>query len=176
MKAKYALVVLLVAALALIGTGCKATGGGWFNDIDDGKVTFGFNAQSTSGETDAPSPPSQLPGEWETMAAKGQFQMVVHGTKDNPTKTRMHGTFTGTWVSSQTGDESYFCGTGSRNGEDPEPFFIQCQDLGEPGFSEGDMILIVIGTNDPDTWASSPSSYLTYDGVLGGGNIQVHEK
>jgi len=111
MKAKYALVVLLVAALALIGTGCKATGGGWFNDIDDGKVTFGFNAQSTSGETDAPSPPSQLPGEWETMAAKGQFQMVVHGTKDNPTKTRMHGTFTGTWVSSQTGDESYFCGT-----------------------------------------------------------------
>ena len=174
MKAKYALVVLLVAALALIGTGCKATGGGWFNDVDDGKVIFGFNAQSTSGDTDAPSPPP----DWERMAAKGQFQMVVHGTKDNPAKTRMHGTFTGTWVPIQpeSNGVSYFCGTGSRNGGDPEPFFIQCQDLGEPGFSKGDQIMIVIGTNDPATWASSPGSYLTYDGVLGGGNIQVHEK
>jgi len=173
MKAKLALVVLLVSALALIGTGCKATGGGWFNDIDDGKVTFGFNAQSTGGDADVPSPPPWL-SEWETMAAKGQLQMVVHGTKDNPTKTRVHGTFTGTWVSNQTGDESYFCGTCSRNGGDPEPFFIRCRDLGEPGFSKGDQMIIVIGTMDPKPpW---PSDVSIYDGVLQGGNIQVHKK
>ena len=171
MKAKLALVVLLVAALALVGAGCKATGGGWFNDIDDGKVTFGFNAQSTSGDTDGPPPP---PGGWETMAAKGQFQMVVHGTKDNPTKTRMHGTFTGTWVSSQTGDESFFWGTGSRNGGDSEPFFMRCRDFGEPGFGEGDQIMIVIGTMDiTPPW---PPDVSFYDGVLERGNIQVHGK
>ena len=169
MKAKLALAVLLVAVLAMVGAGCKTTGGGWFNDVDDGKVTFGFNAQSTDGDTDAP-PPQPPPG-WETMAAKGQFQMVVHDTK-----TRMHGTFTGTWVSSQTGGESYFGGTCSVNGEAPEPFFIQCRDLGEPGFSEGDQIIIVIGTDDPGAWVLDPSSYLLYSGTLGGGNIQVHKK
>jgi len=174
MKAKLALVVLLVAALALIGTGCKATGGGRFNDVQHGKVTFAFNAQSTSGETDAPSPPPMLPGEWETMAAKGQFQMVVHGTKDSPTKTRMHGTFTGTWVNSQTGDQSYFCGTGSINGGAPEPFYIRCQDLGEPGFGEGDQIIIVIGTMDPKPpW---PPGFSLYSGTLEAGNIKVHKK
>lgn len=174
MKAKSVLVALLVAALALVGAGCKATGGGWFNDIDDGKVTFGFNAQSTDGETDAPLPPP-LPG-WETMAAKGQFQMVVHGTKDSPTKTRMHGTFTGTWASNQpVEDWSYFCGMGSINGGDTKPFFIQFHDFGEPGPSKGDDIIIVIGTNDPNP-SSWPPDISMYDGVLEGGNIKIHGK
>ncbi len=170
MKAKLALVVLLVAVVALVGAGCKTTGGGRFNDIVHGKVTFGFNAQSTGGDTDGPSPPPWLSGEWETIGAKGQFQMVVHDSK-----TKIKGTFTGTWVSSQTGDQSYFFGMGSINGGETEPFFIRSQDFGEPGFGEGDQIIIVIGTNDPNP-LSWPPDVSIYSGTLEAGNIKVHKK
>ena len=93
MKGKLALSILLVAVLALGGIGCsKVTGGGKFTNEffpDYGnKITFGFTAQPLDEESD-------LPG---MTKAKGQFQLV-----DHTTKTRIHGTFTGTYLTPSEG-------------------------------------------------------------------------
>ncbi len=159
MKAKLALVVLLVAVLALGGVGCnKATGGGWFIDDTTGyKITFGFNAKPTVDYTNTDTP--------EEVPAKGQFQLVDHGTK-----TRIHGSFDGTW--SWTSDDiSSFFGTSIINGTDVQPFNVQFYDNGEQGLDKGDGIIVHIGSTDPN----GPIT-LIYSGELGGVNIKVHEK
>ena len=148
MKAKLALCLTLVAVLALLGAGCtvakKTTGGGWFiDDESGGRITFGFTAQPTDG-----------------LEAKGQFQLVDHGTK-----MRVHGTFLGTFMVSDP-TESGFHGTCSINGEGDYGFLVILEDMGEPGVSAGDSVEIYVG--------SQP--VLHYHGVLGGGNIQVHKK
>ena len=145
MKAKSVLVAFLVAALALIGTGCsKTTGGGWF--IDEGmssgnKITFGFNAQPTGGEL-----------------AKGQFQLIDHGSK-----VRIHGSFEGTYEETDP-IESFFWGTCTIDGEGPYSLQLRVEDLGKPGFGQGDMIDVFI------------FGYGTLYGELGGGNIKGHKK
>ena len=123
MKARYGLVICLVAVLALTGVGCKATGGGWFIDeLTQHKITFGFNGQSTSDEPVA--------------TAKGQFQLVDHDSK-----MRIHGTFEGTYRD----DASEFWGTCSINGTDTDSLYVFCLDDDEVGMGLGDYIEIGIG-------------------------------
>ena len=159
MKAKYLVVALLVVVLALAGTGCKkVTGGGSFDDFSAGKVTFGFNAQPT-----VPYDPSVDPN--QEIGAKGQFQMVAHGTN-----TVIHGTFTGTWAS-ENETHSRFFGTCIVNGTDVEPFNVQFYDSGAKGPNKGDGIVVHIGATDP-----FGPIVLMYSGNLTGGNIQIHNK
>ena len=144
MKARYGLVILLVAVLALGGMGCnKVTGGGWFTDVSTGhKITFGFNAQPTG-----------------DGSAKGQFQLVDHDSK-----TRIHGTFTGT-LTETSPSGSNFWGTCSINGTSDHNLFIWCQDDGDDfGQGSGDLIGIFI------------YGYRDFSGNLTGGNIQVHKE
>lgn len=161
MKAKYLVVALLVVVLALAGTGCKVTGGGWFNDFDAGKVTFGFNAQSTE-----PYDPEADP--FQEIGAKGQFQLVAHGTD-----TVIHGTFTGTWNMFDPEEAEYprFFGTCTINGTDVQPFNVQFYDNGAKGPNKGDGIIVHVGATDP-----FDSIVLMYSGNLTGGNIQIHKK
>ena len=150
MKAKYALVIFLVAVLALTGVGCMATGGGWFiNDLPPGspwpeldghKITFGYNAQITVDE-----------------AVKGKLQLI-----DQDSKTRIHGSFNGTAPGG-------FSGTCSINGTGDYPFELFCMDAGEPGPTAGDWIEIGID-------GSWPSYIYKYQGYLQGGNIKGHTK
>ncbi len=144
-KAKWALVVLLVAALAAVGVGCnKVTGGGWFIDEDtDHKITLGFTAQPTGDES-----------------AKGQFQLVDHFYKP---PLRIHGTFIATSDEIDP-NESAFAGTCSINGQGEYDFGVIWEDYGEPGVSAGDYLEIGVD--------SSPEIH--YSGYLSGGNIQVH--
>jgi len=159
MKAKYAVVALLVLVLALAGTGCsKVTGGGWFNDFSAGKVTFGFNAQPTE-----PYDPSA--DSLQEIGAKGQFQLVAHGTK-----TVIHGTFTGSWMTDDP-NFSRFSGTCTINGTDVQPFNVQFYDNGDGKLEKGDGIIVHIGGTSP-----MDPIVLMYSGDLGGGNIQIHKK
>jgi len=162
MKAKYLVVALLVLVLALAGTACsKVTGGGWFNDFSGGKVTFGFNAQPTK-PYDPPVYTDPF-GWYEEVGAKGEFQLVAHGTN-----TVIHGTFTGSWVS-ENETFSRFFGTCTINGTDVQPFNVQFYDNGGKGLNKGDGIVVHIGGTNP-----MDPIVLMYSGDLGGGNIQIH--
>ena len=157
MKAKYALVILLVAVLALVGVGCKkVTGGGQFKDFDAGTVTFAFNAQPTEAYEDTTSP--------EEIGAKGQFQLVAHGSK-----TRIHGSFNGTWTWTDNYTSTFF-GTCTINGTDVEPFNVTFYDNGEQGLNKGDGIIVLIGSTNP----IDPPKY-AYSGDLTAGNIKIHK-
>ena len=150
LKARLGLVLALVVVLALVGVGCagnnKATGGGWFiNEVDGNRITFGFNAQATNGET-----------------AKGRVQLMDHDSG-----TRIHGTFSIT-IDDTAPALSLFTGTCSINGEDGHSLYVLFQDAGEPGVNAGDAIAIGI---DIDPELDAP----TYFGFLGGGNIQIHK-
>jgi len=156
MKRKLALSILLVAVLALVGTGCvggdKVTGGGRFTDgLTGHKITFGFNAQ--------PVPVDELNGS-VFVKAKGQFQLVDHDAKS-----RIHGTFTGTYIVPSE-YASWFSGRCSVNGEDDVYFEVTAADDDKSGLGVGDGIFIKVGY---------PFPFLTYAGYLEGGNIQVHK-
>ena len=148
MKARYGLVILLVAVLALVGTGCyssaKATGGGWFTDDYSGnRITFGFNAYGTVDDN----------------TVTGQVQLIDHGTKP-PTK--IHGTFYG------RSGTNWFEGTCFVNGEGPHPFRLGGKDIGEQGPDKGDWVYVWVGEKAP--WEYK------YSGYLEGGNIKGHLK
>ena len=125
MKAKYLVIALLIAVLALGGMGCvgeaKTTGGGQFTNTALGqpasKITFGFNAEASI----------------EDGTTKGQFQLIDHDTK-----TRIHGSFEG--ESSIEG----FTGTCTINGEGSYPFVLSVVDAGEPGSAAGDLVNVWI--------------------------------
>ena len=173
MKAKYALVILLVAVLALTGVGCKkVTGGGWFigdfsSEHPGNKISFGFNAHPLGIQGEEydvyPEPGWEPP---EQIKAKGQFQMV-----DHTAKTKYHGTFNGTYAYIQPDNMAHFSGTLLMDGN-PTDFCVVFSDTGESGASAGDWIEIFIGTKDyPGIGIPS-----TYGGSLQGGNTQVHKK
>ncbi len=158
MKAKLALVVPLVAVLALVlvagsalGKAGSVTGGGWFiNEVPPfgNKITFSFNALPTGEGT----------GE---VNAVGRFQLIDHGSK-----TRMRGTIDSMWLTEPTGapiQPSQFSGEVSIDGN-VVSYTVNIRDGGEPGFGEGDKILISID------WTP------TYIGNLGGGNLKIHPK
>ncbi len=151
LKARLWLVVFLATVFTLVGVGCidignnKATGGGWFiNEADGNRITFGFNAQATNGET-----------------AKGRFQLIDHDSG-----TKIHGTISIT-IDDTASALSYFAGTCTVNGDQGHSLHVFLYDAGEPGVNAGDAIAIGI---DIDPEVDDP----TYYGVLGGGNIQIH--
>lgn len=159
MKVKYVLVAILVAVLALGGTGCsKVTGGGKFINETfpnyGNKITFGFNAHPTE-----PYDPTIVP---EEVDAQGHLTLTDHGTG-----TKIRGTFTGTWSWDSDTDATYF-GTCTINGTVVQPFNVTFHDSGEKGPNRGDGIIVRIGTTD---YNGLP----TYAGTLNGGNIQVHK-
>ena len=115
---KYTACLAILLMVVVLFTGCKATGGGWFEDCAGNKCTFGFNAQGT--ETD------------EGWAFKGQFQFNDHnGTKIHISKMFLLevvgpvANFTG-W------DKKHKCVVN-----------VTVTDMGEPGAGPGDLILIV---------------------------------
>lgn len=168
MKAKLALVAVLVAVLALTGVGCtKATGGGWFTNNGPGpnyghRITFGFNAHHDS----------------EDGSVKGQLQLIDHDAKIN-----IHGQFDGT-TTYGTKDFLGQCwvkfvvqGEGTVNGEGPYYFKLVYSDKGEPGANpdnplESDSITVWVSK----TWPVMFPYEYWYTGNLEGGNIQYHEK
>jgi hypothetical protein len=142
--------VFLVAVVAM-GSSCmmpsvKTTGGGWFIDNrSEAKITFGFSAILTG----------------EDNEAKGQFQLIDHGTKP---PTRVHGTFDELkWVSI-FGTSTKFEGECTVNGNGPVYLKVEFTDRGKPGIDPGDEIKVWIdGGMMPD-----------YMGTLEGGNITIH--
>ena len=151
MKAKLALVILLVAVVALVGVGCKATGGGWFTNMAVGetygnRITFGFNAHL----------------DVEDLTVKGQLQLIDHDAKTN-----IHGTFDSMTTAGEWVGTCIVKGEGMVNGDGPHPLKLFCVDAGEPGPGAGDLVDIYIGESSP--WLYH------YTGFLEGGNIQVHE-
>jgi len=58
---KRLIIIMLILAVGLFMTGCKVTGGGWFEDGRENKCTFGFVAQDD-----------------DCCQAKGQFQFNDH--------------------------------------------------------------------------------------------------
>lgn len=135
-----ACLAMLVMVLALF-TGCadKATGGGWFYEgcKEENKVTFGFNAQRV-----------------EKGVYKGQFQAVNHGTKQ-----KFH-------MSEIILLEPLSDVTVNFLGQDKNENWVDVTvtDMGEPGASEGDWIVII------------HEEYGIWAGSLEGGNIQLHEE
>jgi hypothetical protein len=174
MKIKYLLIALAMVVVVIGGVGCignKATGGGWFNDdCGAGKVIFGFTGQPTEELIDeAADWPPELPWppeNWQTIDAKGQFQLVaLEG------KTRIHGEFEGAFAYTEPDTNFYFYGTCSVNGEDGYNFWVTGVDDDKDGLGTGDEIAIGIG-GDPSSVAGN--IYL-FAGTLQGGNITVHE-
>ena len=93
MAVRLGLILLLVAALAVMGVGCKTTGGGWFIVKEtDHRVSFGLTAIAT-GDPWLECNTVVIDGEeievlWIVWPAKGQFQLVDHKSKE-----KIHGTF-----------------------------------------------------------------------------------
>ncbi len=148
-KAKYVLVFVLIAAVLLGAPGSvanananKITGGGWFiDDSSDNKITFGFDGKQT-------------PEHPRNYIAKGQFQLVDHGTGD-----RIHGI-----IEEISTSGLKFKGSCSKNGQGDYILRVMLLDLGKPGVQPGDKIFVTI-------WESPIRSYT---GELKGGNIKVH--
>lgn len=158
------LLVLLFLATALVSglTGCeKVTGGGWFYNEGDPtqKVTFGFNAHPGDPIADDPG--------WSR--AKGQFQL-----NDHANKRKIHGEFSQTW-GEMFDDAGYsgasmFFGTCSVNGKEGQPLVIMVADQASAtGLYPAKSVMIMVGPE-------GTSDYYVYSGVLGGGNIEVHEE
>jgi hypothetical protein len=100
----------------------------------------------------------------DKIDAKGQFHMVLHGSK-----TKIQGTFEGSLAYRQPDSDAQFYGTALVDGV-PTPFAMRVVDDGEGGLGTGDQIAIFLGTTDPTI-----SDVPTYSGILEGGNIQVHK-
>ena len=154
------LISLLLLSMLVVGTGCnKMTGGGWFIDeVSGSKITVGFNAQPLDEPSDLDPDLSQ---------AKGQFQLIDHGTKD-----RIRVTFIATY----DGDApvvSDFGGPATINGEGGYIVVVEVHDNGEPGIQAGDLVSLSLFDEDE---VDPENPLRRYYGWLGGGNVQVHEE
>ncbi len=155
MKAKSVMVAFLIAVLALVlvagpalGKAGSITGGGWFINVINGD-----GHKITFGLNALPT----------SDGAKGQFLLIDHGSK-----TRMRGTIDSMWLTEPTGDPPWradFSGEGSIDGVEVD-YRVLITDRGEPGFGTGDIIKITIDEVFPPA----------YFGVLGGGNLKIHNK
>ena len=123
---KSLIVVMLILAVGLIMTGCKVTGGGWFEDACSGKkCTFGLTAQADD----------------ETGEAKGEFQFNDHAG------TKIHAEVTGLWEL-VPGVAYIFEG----ETKDEKDVYVEVNDLGEPGLGVGDSIILEY---DGGNWAGT---------------------
>ena len=116
---KFAVCLALLVMVVALFTGCKVTGGGWFEDCDEDKCTFGFNAQGIGEGLD-----------WEY---KGQFQFKDHGDG-----TKIH--IGEMYLVEVVGPVANFTGYDNKN----ECIVnVTVTDKGEPGAGSGDLILIL---------------------------------
>jgi hypothetical protein len=118
---KYVACLAILVMVVALFTGCKATGGGWFEDCQGDKCTFGFNAQGTGEGLD-----------WEY---KGQFQFKDHGTGEKFHISKMY-------LVEVVGNVANFTG----EDKDGDVVNVTVTDMGEPGAGSGDGILIVHST------------------------------
>ena len=131
MKTKLAVGLVLVLIVTL-GFGCllpadgAMTGGGFLENCQGDKATFGFNVKGTQ------------VGEGDNYDVKGQFQLVDHAEK-----LRIHGTFCG--FSALLGIAWGECRV---NREGPFDFTLYAFDAGEPGIN--DYISVLIEVKGPD--------------------------
>ena len=119
---KYTACLAILVMVVVLFTGCKATGGGWFDDElneERSKCTFGFNAQGIGEGLD-----------WEF---KGQFQFNDHkGGKYHISEMSLL---------EVVGPVANFTGYDKKN---KCVVNVTVTDLGEPEAGPGDLILIVI--------------------------------
>lgn len=107
MEARKLLLIMALATMVVIGTGCagKYTGGGWIPGVEGGKATFGF----------------QMNFDGESLT--GQVQYNDHG----PNGVKFHGVVDGV-------ADGYVTGTATVNpGGETGTFGIYVEDNGEPG-------------------------------------------
>ncbi len=129
----------------------KTTGGGWL--AGDGKINFGFNAKQAGD------------------GVNGQLQLNDHGSDTRIHISRMTGLFE---LTSDCGPVAAgpgaveLTGDGSLNSQ-PASFRVCVADRGEPGRGSDEFYLECTSGCSYDTAAAGAG-----DGVLGGGNIQVH--
>lgn len=115
---KFAVCLALLVMVVVLFTGCKVTGGGWFEECDGNKCTFGFVAQGT--ETD------------EGWEYKGQFQFNDHrGHKYHISDMQLL---------MVVGSVADFVG----ETKDGDTVNVTVTDTGEPGPGPGDYILVVV--------------------------------
>jgi hypothetical protein len=151
MKTKLAVWLVLVLMVTL-GFGCllpadgAITGGGFLENCQGDKVTFGFTVKGTQvGDCGN-----------DEYDVKGQFQLVDHAEG-----LIIHGTFDGFSALSQKAWGECTV-KGSECLEGPYDFTLYALDAGEPGMN--DYIKVCIEIPGPD---------LKFKGTLDGGNIQV---
>jgi hypothetical protein len=131
MKTKLALGLVLALILTL-SFGCifptdgAMTGGGFLENCQGDKVSFGFTVKGTQ------------VGSGDNYDVKGQLQLVDHAEK-----LRIHGTFSGFSAISQIA-----WGECKINGEGPFDFTLYACDAGEPGTN--DYISVRIEISGPD--------------------------
>ena len=152
MKTKLA-VGLVVVLMVTLGLGCfptdgAMTGGGFLENCEGDKATFGFTVKG-----------AQV-GEGDDYDVKGQFQLVDHARK-----LIIHGTFSGFSALSQIawGEcrvKGLECGDVG-----PHDFTLYAFDAGEPGIYD----YISVRIDIPKCCGKD----LKYKGTLDGGNIQV---
>ena len=193
---KLVLAVALVTGLLVGALGCtKVTGGG---KLDDGyaswseavageewgwwqsglhKVTFGFNAQPEGERRIIYDLGSD--GVYYEQDVKGQLQLIDHDLK-----WKLHGEFTtmGGFDPPNPEESGDLRGTCTVDGV-PGTFYAKFYDYGEPGPNNGDRLYISAYSNDREYvfvpgygwyWMSKWEYYV--DGIIDGGNIQLHKK
>ncbi len=148
---KYMVAVMILLLAVVLMTGCSP----WA--LSSGKVTGGgwFISDCGEGTKCTFGFNAQGDGEWcLDMEWKGQFQFNDHA---KPDATKIHAAVMKLYE--YNFDERIYKFTGDVKGGGV--VVVSVQDFGEPGVDAGDGIRVEFGV---DTW----------EGYLGGGNIQVH--
>jgi len=140
------------------------TGGGWFvpdsDSFIDGepvtdtisKANFGFMVKY---KKDADNPDGNL----EFMYKAGDIDLHSTGTE---------------WLVIESATKVRFKGEATVNGEGPFTFKVTAEDNGEPGTNDTFKIEIWLGVVDTENGPPTPKHKA--QGVLGGGNIMIHQK
>jgi len=156
-------VVLLLLFAGTAMASDMMTGGGWFIDLySENRITVGFNGQPLDEYS------SEYPG---MLQAKGQFQLIDHGTKD-----RIHCEFT---LTPENGPDpnkpwiSLFIGPATLNGEGGYIAGLEFHDNVDYGpMGAGDMVAVILFDAENIDPGNPVRSYV---GFLGGGNARQHE-
>ena len=139
------------------------TGGGWFvpdaesfidgEEVTDtvSKASFGFVVRYKKGASHP----------------DGNLEFVYKAGDINLHSTDME------WLVVQSSTKVRFKGLATVNGDGPYTFKVTAEDNGEPGTNDFFKIEIWLGVQDPESRPPRPKHKA--QGVLGGGNIQIHQ-
>lgn len=146
----------LRAARAWPPDNCKdfVTGGGWYA-WHESAASFGINAGYRT----------------EDGALKGHFNYVDHNTGLHVTATTID------QYTAYAGADRIFQGDANVNGEPGFTYLVEVIDNGEPG--RGDLFRIAVSNghcSDSRFGAGGCAALSEFDGILEGGNIQIHKQ